>query len=205
MRRTLHNVLFVIMSALSMLCVISSGPRPAPDRPQPVPIAMRWLGEITDDPAFDMAGPRAKPVSIKLASSNASDSVPTMTELRPLFDAIRKVETGGEKDPANAKGDWDGKKYRALGPYQVWHAYWKDGTHRPTSNGDRKVMDGNYDDVRNAAYAERVMYSYWQRHGAAALKARDFKSLSRLHHGGPRGAKDPDTLDYWTKVRRHLN
>jgi hypothetical protein len=112
---------------------------------------------------------------------------------RPILDAIRAVETGGHRDPSNAVGD-NGK---ALGPYQIHRVYWQDAVERDPS----LVADGQtYDNVRDAAYAERVILAYWSRYA----KAWTHEQLARIHNGGPRGAKVKGTLRYWTKVRARL-
>ena len=43
-------------------------------------------------------------------------------ELRPLFGAIRTVETSGHVNPQTAVGD----RGRSIGPYQITRAYWED-------------------------------------------------------------------------------
>lgn len=118
-------------------------------------------------------------------------SVPAATDgkLRPLFDAIRHVETGSHPDPANARGDGG----RSLGPYQISRAYWRDSG-----------VPGRYEMVRNKSYAERVIKAYWQRHSPKALARLDFQALARIHNGGPRGPGARPTLPYWQRVRDRL-
>jgi hypothetical protein len=105
--------------------------------------------------------------------------------LRSLFDAIRQVETGGHADPANAIGD-DGA---SLGPYQISRAYWTDAD-----------VEGRYEHVKVARYAERVMIAYWSRYCYDALIDDDFETLARVHNGGPAGARKDATIDYWRRV-----
>jgi hypothetical protein len=112
------------------------------------------------------------------------------SSVRPFFDAIREVETGGHSDPANAKGD----SGRSLGPYQITRAYWKDSG-----------VPGSYQMVRKKAYAERVMMAYWKRYCRRALKRLNFQVLARIHNGGPKGAKRKTTLAYWRRVRKKLS
>jgi predicted chitinase len=106
-----------------------------------------------------------------------------------LFNAIREVETGTHPDPANARGDGG----RSLGPYQITVAYWKDSG-----------VPGRYDQVRNRAYAERVMIAYWQRFCPEALAKGDWRTLAKVHNGGPNGPAVPKTIVYWLKVRQAL-
>lgn len=109
--------------------------------------------------------------------------------VRPLLDAIRQVETGGRSDPAQARGD-DG---RSLGPYQIQRPYWRDSG-----------VPGNYEQVRDTAYAERVVVAYWKRYCPRALAAGDWETLARVHNGGPLGKSKASTKVYWLRVRRAL-
>ena len=109
---------------------------------------------------------------------------------RPLLDAIRSKETGGHPDPANAVGDGG----RALGPYQIHRVYWQDAVAFDPSIG------GEYTDVREVAYAERVILAYWRRYAPAW----DAQTLARIHNGGPKGHTRNATLQYWCDVRSRM-
>ena len=111
----------------------------------------------------------------------------------PILDAIEKVETGGQRDPANAIGDGG----KALGPMQIHRVYWVDAVdHDPSlvANGE------TYDSVRDRAYARRVVMAYWSRYA----KSWDAQTLARIHNGGPKGHRKAATLGYWAKVRAKL-
>jgi hypothetical protein len=111
----------------------------------------------------------------------------------PILDAIEKVETGGQRDPANAIGDGG----KALGPMQIHKVYWLDAVdHDPSlvSNGE------TYDSVRDRAYARRVVMAYWSRYA----KSWDAQTLARIHNGGPKGHRKAATLGYWAKVKAKL-
>jgi len=111
----------------------------------------------------------------------------------PILDAIEKVETGGQRDPANAIGDGG----KALGPMQIHRVYWLDAVdHDPSlvANGE------TYDSVRDRAYARRVVMAYWSRYA----KSWDSETLARIHNGGPKGHRKAATLGYWAKVRAKL-
>lgn len=113
------------------------------------------------------------------------------SSLRPLLDAIRQVETGGHPNGgANAIGD----EGRSLGPYQIQWRYWRDSG-----------VPGRYEDVRSAAYAERVMVNYWRRYCPGALSGGDWQTLARIHNGGPLGSGNSRTWIYWQKVRREVD
>ena len=111
---------------------------------------------------------------------------PAAAHVRSLFDALREVESNGNP---NAVGD----QGRSLGPYQIQYAYWLDSR-----------VPGRYRQVRHAAYAERVMRAYWERYCPEALAAQDYRTLARVHNGGPNGVRKPQTRVYWRKVRREL-
>ncbi len=111
----------------------------------------------------------------------------------PILDAIEKVETGGQRDPANAIGDGG----KALGPLQIHRVYWVDAVdHDPSlvANGE------TYDSVRDRTYARRVVMAYWSRYA----KSWDAQTLARIHNGGPKGHTKRATLGYWAKVKAKL-
>jgi hypothetical protein len=111
----------------------------------------------------------------------------------PILDAIEAVETGGQRDPANAIGDGG----KALGPLQIHRVYWLDAVdHDPSlvANGE------TYDSVRDRAYARRVVMAYWSRYA----KSWDAETLARIHNGGPKGHTKRATLGYWVKVKAKL-
>lgn len=110
--------------------------------------------------------------------------------VRAVLNAIRIVETGGHARPADAVGDGG----RSIGPYQIGRAYWRNAG-----------VAGRYDQVRDAAYAERVIVAYWRRYCPRALASGDAQTLARVHNGGPAGARYAATLGYWAKVRKELN
>ena len=111
----------------------------------------------------------------------------------PILDAIEAVETGGQRDPANAVGDGG----KALGSMQIHRVYWVDAVdHDPSlvANGE------TYDSVRDRAYARRVVMAYWSRYA----KSWDAQTLARIHNGGPKGHTKRATLGYWAKVKAKL-
>jgi hypothetical protein len=121
------------------------------------------------------------PVILILAASARAQN------LRPLYDAIRQVETGEHANSAAAVGDGG----RSIGPYQIQYAYWLDSR-----------VPGHYGLVRDRAYAERVMRAYWQRYEPAALRRGDFEVLARCHNGGPGWRKHRNATDgYWSRVK----
>ena len=114
-----------------------------------------------------------------------------LNKMTSLFEAIRRVETGGHSDPTNAVGD-GGKSH---GPYQISLSYWLDAV-EPDSN-----LGGSYADVRDDTYARKVMTAYWDRYAPD----NDFETLARIHNGGPHGYKKLGaTQRYWEKVNAAL-
>ena len=107
---------------------------------------------------------------------------------RPVLDAIRSVETGGEADPANAIGDGG----KALGPFQIHRAYWIDATER---RPDLRAL--GYQSVRDQAVAEQVVLAYWHRYAPRY----DLDTLARIHNGGPKGHRKAATVEYAAKVK----
>lgn len=108
-----------------------------------------------------------------------------------LLDAIRRVETGGCKDPANAVGD-NGK---AIGPYQIHRVYWQDAVEHDPSIG------GKYADCRNETYARKVVRAYMARY---APKGASDEQYARIHNGGPKGHRKSATKAYWAKVQKEM-
>jgi hypothetical protein len=102
------------------------------------------------------------------------------------------VETGGQP---NEGRDAVGDGGAALGPYQIHREYWQDAVERDKSLG------GTYEDVKDPAYAERVVRAYMARY---APKGADFETLARIHNGGPKGAKKESTMGYWGRVKAAL-
>jgi hypothetical protein len=123
-----------------------------------------------------------------LAAFSAAEAG-TSAEIERLLDAIEQVETGGQRDPANVRGDGG----RSLGPYQIMRGYWQDAG-----------MPGRYEQVRDRKYARETVRRYWKRHCPKALEGRDLETLARVHNGGPAGHRKAATRPYWRKVQARL-
>lgn len=115
---------------------------------------------------------------------------PADYDLDRVLDAIRIVETGGEKDPVNTVGD----NGRSIGPFQIQRGYWQDALEHDPSIG------GTYADCKDETYARRVIRAYLSRY----VKTWNDETVARIHNGGPSGAKKKSTMKYWQKVRKHL-
>lgn len=108
--------------------------------------------------------------------------------LSPRFlAAIHMAETSGRVGAI--KGD-NGK---ALGPFQIHYSYWRDSG-----------VKGNYSQCADYNYSLQVVTAYLNRYGAEFIKRNDYKSLARLHNGGPKGYLNPRTNNYWNRVRNFL-
>lgn len=104
-----------------------------------------------------------------------------------VLDAIRQVETGGQK---NGGRDAVGDGGAALGPFQIHRVYWQDSG-----------VPGRYEQCKDPVYARRVVVAYMARYAKGA----DAESMARIHNGGPNGARKPATLKYWEKVKKVLD
>jgi len=123
------------------------------------------------------------------AATSAFAQVPESDMVR-LLAAIKQVESGGD---ANAIGD----QGKALGAFQIWESYWRDGVAYVPSIG------GGYQDCKDSKYAEFVVRAYLARY-APKGKTVTLEMLARIHNGGPRGYLKPATLKYWVKIQKVL-
>jgi hypothetical protein len=122
-----------------------------------------------------------------LVCARAWAGAPARADAR-LLDALRQVESHGND---RAVGD-NGK---AIGPYQIWHSYWKDAVEFD------KTLGGSYEDCYKPDYARRVVIAYLSRY---APKNASYEQLARIHNGGPKGDKNNKTIKYWNKVKKEL-
>ena len=109
-----------------------------------------------------------------------------------FFFAIATVESNCD-DSVTADGG------RSIGRYCIMRAYFVDSG-----------VPGRYEQVRDKAYAERVMLGYWQRYCPQSLKNGDFETLARVHNCGAtlwrrdRARAITATNGYWMKVKKKL-
>ena len=119
---------------------------------------------------------------------------------RKDFDAIRKQETGCEKDPLNAVGDGG----RSIGPYQIMREYYSDAVERNPELGKRI----KYEDLKGPGSVEKseeIMQAYANRYTTAKRLGREptFEDAARIHNGGPNGYKKSCTVKYFECVKKH--
>jgi len=125
------------------------------------------------------------------AAFGAACSEQKNTPFENFLHAVAQVESNHND---NAVGDGGA----SIGRYQIQWAYWKDAVDYDRSIG------GAYEDVKDKAYAERIMHAYFKRYARQAVANNDFETLARIHNGGPRGHKRKSTLPYWVKVKAAL-
>ena len=101
--------------------------------------------------------------------------------------ALHSVETGGRT------GAILGDSGAALGPLQIHRAYHK-------ASG----IPGRYADCADLAYSRRVAEAYLRRYAPKAYAAGDWRTLARVHNGGPAGHRRAATLPYLRKVERAM-
>jgi len=131
-------------------------------------------------------------LAVLLAASTAvAVPPPEDAPVREILDAIRKQETGGEKDPNAAVGD-NGK---SIGAYQIQYAYWLDAVQKNPSLRKR-----GYNAVTDPEYAEEIIIAYMTRY------APDWnpETILRIHNAGPKGHKKKSSVKYWREARQYL-
>jgi hypothetical protein len=128
-------------------------------------------------------------MTIIIISSLLAIAPPAGTNTRAILNAIRTVETGGERDPDNAIGDGGD----ALGAYQIHRSYWLDATEK-----DPALRSLGYESVTDRAIAERVVIAYLTRYAPRW----DLDTVSRIHNGGPKGHTRNSTKAYAAKVAK---
>lgn len=106
-----------------------------------------------------------------------------------LLDAMYTVESNRGRVLVGDEG-------KAIGPYQIWRAYWQDAVEFD------KTIGGKYEDCMNKAYAEKIVRAYWKRY---APKGATIEQLARIHNGGPRGHLNANTIKYWNKIKKELS
>lgn len=106
-----------------------------------------------------------------------------------LLDAIEQVESGGRgaRTP-------DGDGGRAIGPFQIWEAYWIDAVEYDEN------LRCAYQDCRRPDMARRVVIAYLTRYDAWTSP----EKAARVHNGGPRGHLKATTLPYWERVKEAM-
>ncbi|MBK8980231.1 MAG: hypothetical protein IPM29_30385 [Planctomycetes bacterium] len=131
-------------------------------------------------------------VTVAIVMRGGGDDARRTWSRTEILDALREVETGGVADPPDGDGGL------AIGPYQIHEVYWRDAI------AFDPALGGDYQDCREAGYAERVIDAYMRRWAPAAWASGEAETIARTHNGGPQGPAREATRGYWLRVRRRL-
>jgi hypothetical protein len=112
--------------------------------------------------------------------------------LNPKFiHAINMVEASGRN------GNIYGDGFKARGGFQIHKQAWYDAV-------KYKRIGGVYADCAKKEYAIKIFEAYLERYGQKFIETQNYEALSRIWNGGPKGYLNPNTLNYWYKVRKYL-
>jgi len=119
-----------------------------------------------------------------------------------LLAAIMMVESGGEIDQANARGDFVNGVPRSIGALQIQKAVVDDCL---------RVYPGcgfTYEDrtnIKKSKSIARHYLVYWgNKYQERTGKPATVEVLARIWNGGPRGYEKQATLKYWEKIKKEL-
>ena len=109
-----------------------------------------------------------------------------------LLAAMCEVESNGDCSKVGKVGE--------LGCYQIRECFWIDALEHDPSIG------GEYEDVIDREYAEKVIYAFWNRYATEKRLGRPVtdEDRARIHNGGPNGYKKTSTIKYWDKIKEIL-
>jgi len=111
-----------------------------------------------------------------------------------LLPAIAAVESNNNP---NAIGD----NGNAVGLYQIWPAYWKDGCETLKV---KWPLTERKDPQKSKEIVMAYLYKYGKRYEKLTKKPITLEVLARIHNGGPNGWKKESTLKYWEKIKRAI-
>ncbi len=114
-------------------------------------------------------------------------------DFKSFVQILNKVEAKGQK-----KGVKPGDNGRAIGPLQIHYKYWRDALEADPSIG------GKYSDCNRWSYSVKVVKAYLSRYAPDAIRRMDYKTLARIHNGGPSGHLEVATVPYWLEFKRNL-
>ena len=112
-----------------------------------------------------------------------------------FFDALQEQETGGNVNPNEALGDND----ESLGSLQIQKPYFEDamlkyGEDNNLQKDFPELRNLKYDNVTDRDTAQKIVYIYAKKYEPKLLEKKDYKSLYRLHNGGPSWSRQYDTM-----------
>jgi hypothetical protein len=114
-------------------------------------------------------------------------------DFKSFVQVLNKVEAKGQKTRVKP-----GDNGRAIGPLQIHVKYWRDALEADPSIG------GKYSDCNKWSYSVRVVRAYLSRYAPEAVRRMDYKTLARIHNGGPSGHLEVATVPYWEEFKRNL-
>ena len=122
----------------------------------------------------------------------AGKKTKTVIVSNQLLSAICMVESGCNPEVK------DGDNGKAKGAYQIWESFHSDAVEFDKSIG------GSYEDVKDKAYAEKVIRAYMQRYAPDNATP---EQIARIFNAGPRALSEKRirlTDGYWAKVKKWL-
>ena len=133
-------------------------------------------------------------LTLILSAGAGKNEVLTDANIDRLLDAIWYVESGCRN--GHIKGDGG----NALGPMQIWRAFWQDAV-------EFSGQGGKYEDVADIKYAKKTVKNYWKRYCIARRVGREptIWHAAVMVNGGPNahkasGKKKANLVKYWDKV-----
>ena len=118
-----------------------------------------------------------------------------------LIYAIAEVESGSNDEATGKNGE--------VGRYQITEKYLSDANrflyeNYPKTDKDIRFRPYTMEDMRDPNKAFEVVLVYLFHYSRLVEGEVTFETLARIHNGGPNGYKNPNTVEYWNKVRKVL-
>jgi len=123
-----------------------------------------------------------------------------------FWNAVQKVETGGEPDPLIAIGDYGA----SIGPLQIQKAYYNDAVQFDPSLQSGLYTGYMYENCKGFGsfeYSKAVGNAYMGRYATVKRLGHTptNEDYARIHNGGPNGWRRDSTKAYAAKVLKYLN
>jgi len=120
-----------------------------------------------------------------------------------FFDALQKTETGGQSKPDEAVGD----KGESIGSLQIQENYFNDAMLHYNKDMDLQktfpeLKKMTYNNVKDRDTAQKIVYVYAKKYEPELLQKKDYKSIARLHNGGPTWNRQYDTKYIYPKKEK---
>ena len=120
-----------------------------------------------------------------------------------FFNALQKTETGGQSKPDEAVGD----EGESLGSLQIQENYFNDAMLHYNKDMDLQktfpeLKKMTYNNVKDRDTAQKIVYVYAKKYEPELLQKKDYKSIARLHNGGPTWNRQYDTKYIYPKKEK---